>query len=268
MSHVTVTSPLLYKRHPGKITKKQVGSFGKSMVAMGLGVCWNTNNPNKQRCVATKGSLRWAGTPSAFYGNTPPKVSNALPRIFTGHHWGSLGTAGIAGMAPPHLFVGTCPEPEIGGVGAGMAVAFLDCIPKTLPHGHWHPRPPWWWWWAKGKRRPMCTTTLPPTHPPHPRRLSFVVVHHHHHYTTTTTNKLKIYQQNKAPFTGPDCGCCAPAPPLLRGSARQWTTKTGDWSQPSPPGPPSQQPRQTPCRDGLSFLCTTTTDYIYIKMRH
>ena len=59
-----------------------------------------------------------------------------------GGHWGSLGTctAGIAGMAPPHLFVGFCPG--IWGVGAGMAVAFLDCIPKPLardipkaPHG-------------------------------------------------------------------------------------------------------------------------------------
>ena len=67
----------------------------------------------------------------------PPPKNRMRWRAFslgtTGHDWGPLGTAGIAGMPPPPFVLGSCPP--LGGVGAGMAGAFSDCIPKGLPPG-------------------------------------------------------------------------------------------------------------------------------------
>ena len=69
-----------------------------------------------------------------LHQNTPQKNRmrcRAFSLGITGHHWGPLGTAGMAGMPPPHFSLGSCPT--FGGVGVGMAGVFLDCIPKCLP---------------------------------------------------------------------------------------------------------------------------------------
>ena len=99
-----------------------------------MGLYWSANAPNytnKRSADAAEGPRGGPGRPLATPKH-PPKKSSALPRIFTGNHSGPLGTAGMAGMPPPHFSLGSCPT--FGGVGVGMAGVFLDCIPKCLPH--------------------------------------------------------------------------------------------------------------------------------------
>ena len=54
-----------------------------------------------------------------LHQNTPPKNRmrcRAFSLGITGHHWGPLGTAGIAGMhkAPPAPFFSSGPAPSLG----------------------------------------------------------------------------------------------------------------------------------------------------------
>ena len=100
-----------------------------------MGLYWSANAPNytnKRSADAAEGPRGWPGRPLATPKH-PPKNRmrrRAFSLGITGHHLGPLGTAGMAGMAPPPFFLGSCPA--FGGVGVGMAGVFLDRIPSSL----------------------------------------------------------------------------------------------------------------------------------------
>ena len=130
-SHVTVISPLLCKGHPRKIAKTRA-----RLVKAWLPWAWafagipiipiNTDFwPRRAPCGGTAG-----GTPSASYRyhflwKHPPKQIEYAAAHFhwaslalIGGHWGSLGTAGIAGMAPPICL--SDPVPGLGELGLSL----------------------------------------------------------------------------------------------------------------------------------------------------